>query len=130
MDTGARGLVEGGGVADEAQREALYQQLVAQQYERGSAINMATTSRYRITGTWENPVSTLVSREGARSQAWIDRQMGKITESLKAMSQGLGDKGDAVVALCGQRVEFGTGDHGGGPPSPRARRGPVGPVPR
>lgn len=25
-------------------------------------------------------------------QAWIDRQMGKITESLKAMSQGLGDK--------------------------------------
>lgn len=25
-------------------------------------------------------------------QAWIDRQLGKITESLKAMSQGLGDK--------------------------------------
>ncbi len=30
--------------------------------------------------------------EGQRSQAWIDRQMGKIHASLKAMSQGLGDK--------------------------------------
>ncbi len=27
-----------------------------------------------------------------RSQAWIDRQMGKITASLKAMSQGLGER--------------------------------------
>jgi glutathione S-transferase len=27
-----------------------------------------------------------------RSQAWIDRQMGKITACLKAMSTGLGDK--------------------------------------
>jgi glutathione S-transferase len=27
-----------------------------------------------------------------RSQAWIDRQMGKITTSMKAISQGLGDK--------------------------------------
>jgi glutathione S-transferase len=27
-----------------------------------------------------------------RSQAWIDRQMGKIHASLKAMSKGLGDK--------------------------------------
>jgi glutathione S-transferase len=27
-----------------------------------------------------------------RSQAWIDRQMGKIHASLKSMSQGLGDK--------------------------------------
>jgi glutathione S-transferase len=27
-----------------------------------------------------------------RSQAWIDRQLGKITDSLKAMSTGLGDK--------------------------------------
>ncbi|MEX1167751.1 MAG: glutathione S-transferase N-terminal domain-containing protein [Hydrogenophaga sp.] len=27
-----------------------------------------------------------------RSQAWIDRQMGKITASLKAMGRGLGDK--------------------------------------
>jgi glutathione S-transferase len=27
-----------------------------------------------------------------RSQAWIDRQLGKISESLKAMSNGLGDK--------------------------------------
>ncbi len=30
--------------------------------------------------------------EGQRSQAWIDRQMGKIHASLKAMAQGLGDK--------------------------------------
>jgi glutathione S-transferase len=27
-----------------------------------------------------------------RSQAWIDRQMGKVDASVKAMSQGLGDK--------------------------------------
>ena len=27
-----------------------------------------------------------------RSQAWIDRQMGKISEALRAMSQGLSDK--------------------------------------
>jgi glutathione S-transferase len=27
-----------------------------------------------------------------RSQAWIDRQLGKVSGSLKAMSQGLGDK--------------------------------------
>ena len=31
-------------------------------------------------------------REGARSQAWIDRQMGRVQVALKAMSQGLGDK--------------------------------------
>ena len=30
--------------------------------------------------------------KGQRSQAWIDRQMGKAQASLKAMSQGLGDK--------------------------------------
>ena len=30
--------------------------------------------------------------EGQRSQAWIDRQNGKIHTSLKAMSAGLGDK--------------------------------------
>ena len=30
--------------------------------------------------------------EGQRSQAWIDRQTGKIHTSLKAMSAGLGDK--------------------------------------
>lgn len=30
--------------------------------------------------------------EAQRSQAWIDRQMGKIDASLRAMSQGLGDK--------------------------------------
>ena len=30
--------------------------------------------------------------EGQRSQAWIDRQIGKIHTSLKAMSAGLGDK--------------------------------------
>lgn len=31
-------------------------------------------------------------RKSERSQAWIDRQRGKIDASLKAMSQGLGDK--------------------------------------
>ena len=30
--------------------------------------------------------------KGQRSQAWIDRQLGKVDASLKAMSQGLGDK--------------------------------------
>ena len=31
-------------------------------------------------------------REGARCQAWIDRQMSRVTSALKAMGQGLGDK--------------------------------------
>ncbi|EHR73488.1 glutathione S-transferase [Burkholderiales bacterium JOSHI_001] len=31
-------------------------------------------------------------REGARSQAWIDRQMSRVNAAIKAMSQGLGDK--------------------------------------
>ncbi|MFD0667825.1 glutathione S-transferase N-terminal domain-containing protein [Ramlibacter sp. MAHUQ-53] len=31
-------------------------------------------------------------RDGERSQAWIDRQLGKVHASLKAMSLGLGDK--------------------------------------
>ena len=31
-------------------------------------------------------------KDGERSQAWIDRQMAKTHSSLKAMSQGLGDK--------------------------------------
>ena len=30
--------------------------------------------------------------DAQRSQAWIDRQMGKISNSLQAMSVGLGDK--------------------------------------
>ena len=30
--------------------------------------------------------------EGERSQAWINRQLGKIDNALRAMSQGLGDK--------------------------------------
>jgi glutathione S-transferase len=30
--------------------------------------------------------------EGERSQAWIDRQLGKIDHALRAMSRGLGDK--------------------------------------
>ena len=30
--------------------------------------------------------------DGQRSQAWIDRQLGKIDNALQAMSQGLGDK--------------------------------------
>jgi glutathione S-transferase len=31
-------------------------------------------------------------REGARCQAWIDRQMSRVNSALKAMSLGLGDK--------------------------------------
>ncbi len=31
-------------------------------------------------------------REGARSQAWIDRQLSRIDSALQAMSLGLGDK--------------------------------------
>src|SRR5215212_5145047 len=31
-------------------------------------------------------------QEGQRSQAWVDRQLGKTHASLKAMSQGLGEK--------------------------------------
>ena len=31
-------------------------------------------------------------KKGERSHAWIDRQLGKVQASLKAMSQGLGDK--------------------------------------
>jgi glutathione S-transferase len=30
--------------------------------------------------------------KGQRCQAWIDRQLGKVNASVKAMSQGLGDK--------------------------------------
>ncbi|WP_326538082.1 glutathione S-transferase N-terminal domain-containing protein [Pseudorhodoferax sp.] len=30
--------------------------------------------------------------DGERSQAWIDRQLGKVDAGLKAMSQGLGEK--------------------------------------
>ena len=40
----------------------------------------------RLEATWAG------RSEGQRSQAWIDRQMGKIDTSLKAMSTGLGDK--------------------------------------
>lgn len=40
----------------------------------------------RLEATW--PGRT----DGERSQAWIDRQMGKITGSLKAMGRGLGEK--------------------------------------
>lgn len=40
----------------------------------------------RLEATWAG------RSEAQRSQAWIDRQMGKIDASLKAMSDGLGDK--------------------------------------
>jgi glutathione S-transferase len=40
----------------------------------------------RLEATWPG------RSEGERSQAWIDRQMGKITASLKAMARGLGEK--------------------------------------
>lgn len=40
----------------------------------------------RLEATWEG------RSKAQRSQAWIDRQLGKIHASLKAMSKGLGDK--------------------------------------
>jgi len=40
----------------------------------------------RLEATWSGRA------EGERSQAWIDRQMTKVQASLKAMSQGLGDR--------------------------------------
>jgi glutathione S-transferase len=40
----------------------------------------------RLEATWAG------RSEAQRSQAWIDRQMGKIDASLKAMSDGLSDK--------------------------------------
>ena len=40
----------------------------------------------RLEATWAGRSAT------ERSQAWIDRQMGKIGATLKAMSTGLGDK--------------------------------------
>jgi glutathione S-transferase len=40
----------------------------------------------RLEATW--PGRT----DSQRSQAWIDRQMGKVNDSLAAMSRGLGDK--------------------------------------
>ncbi len=40
----------------------------------------------RLEATWASRT------EAQRSQAWIDRQLGKVHDSLKAMSTGLGDK--------------------------------------
>ncbi|HEY1104442.1 MAG TPA: glutathione S-transferase C-terminal domain-containing protein, partial [Burkholderiaceae bacterium] len=40
----------------------------------------------RLEATWAG------RPEGQRSQAWIDRQFGKIDAGLIAMSQGLGEK--------------------------------------
>ena len=40
----------------------------------------------RLEATWAGRTAE------QRSKAWIDRQMGKITASLKAMSQGLGER--------------------------------------
>ena len=40
----------------------------------------------RLEATWDGRT------EAQRSQAWIDRQLGKIHASVKSMSQGLGDK--------------------------------------
>jgi glutathione S-transferase len=40
----------------------------------------------RLEATWSG------RNEGERSQAWIDRQMTRVLTSLKAMSQGLGEK--------------------------------------
>ena len=40
----------------------------------------------RLEATWAG------RQDGERSQAWIERQLGKVRAGLQAMSQGLGDK--------------------------------------
>ena len=40
----------------------------------------------RLEATWDGRT------KAQRSQAWIDRQLGKVAASLKAMNKGLGDK--------------------------------------
>src|SRR6478672_11187046 len=40
----------------------------------------------RLEATWAH------RKDSERSQAWIDRQLRKVNDSLKSMSQGLGDK--------------------------------------
>jgi glutathione S-transferase len=40
----------------------------------------------RLEATWDGRTKT------QRSQVWIDRQLGKVNDSLKAMARGLGDK--------------------------------------
>ena len=44
----------------------------------------------RLEATWAG------REDGQRSQAWIDRQMGKVQAALKTMSQGLGEKSFCV----------------------------------
>jgi len=44
----------------------------------------------RLEATWAG------RNDSERSQAWIDRQLGKIDAALKAMSKGLGDKAFCV----------------------------------
>jgi glutathione S-transferase len=52
----------------------------------------------RLESTWAG------RSESQRSSAWVDRQMGKVYASLKAMSQGLGEK-----AWC-SGIHFSLGD--------------------
>jgi glutathione S-transferase len=40
----------------------------------------------RLERTWHGRA------EGERSQAWIDRQLGKVSSAVRAMAQGLGDR--------------------------------------
>jgi len=44
----------------------------------------------RLEATWAG------RKDSERSQAWIDRQLGKVDAALKAMSKGLGDKAFCV----------------------------------
>jgi len=64
----------------------------------------------RLEQTWSG------RSEAERSQAWVDRQMGKVREGLKAISQGLGEKpfcagthftlADIAVGVALQYLEF------------------------
>jgi glutathione S-transferase len=42
--------------------------------------------------TWELEATWKDRRDGERSQAWIDRQLGKVDAGIKAMAQGLAEK--------------------------------------
>ena len=53
---------------------------------RGYRAGLDAALLARLEATWAGRT------KAQRSQAWIDRQMGKIHASLKAMSRGLGEK--------------------------------------
>lgn len=57
------------------------------------AINQVTTARYHVTGSWDKPEITLVSREGGRNRD-SDRREPTPPEAAAPLSDGKGDKGE------------------------------------